>query len=269
MTEDKVQSQAEVAEGAEQAGIQEGYEKLTEKILTEPQRGKQPKQEQPGAGEPPQAELKPGEGEQPSTERMFSQAEVSKMESAKDQEIAAERNARTQIAMQAQIAQQQQVEATAQAKDRSDIDQGLITEAEAQQRYQGRVRAWQAQQRTIQMQPRVEAMGRMMAAQDFGGRHGVDPYELLSDQSIQTPQQMEVKAKELAQSKSDTEKKTVSDEIASLNAKIKALEEGEPLFDSGQQGAGALDLEGLSPSEQSKVAYSPREVSRRKKTRKK
>lgn len=242
MTEEKIQPQPEA--GAE----------------PEPEPEPKPEGELPGAGEQPQAE--PREGEPPPTERTYSQEEWSERESKKDQEIAAERNARAQMAMQSQIVAQQQAEATAQAKDRSDLDQGLITQAEAQQRYQGRMRE-------MQMLPRVEQMGRMMAAQDFGERYGVNPYELLSDKVIRTPQQMEDKAKELAQSKSDTEKKTVSDEIAKLTAKIKALEEGEPQFDSGQVGAGAPDMEGLSPSEQSKLAYSPREVSRRKKTRNK
>lgn len=186
-----------------------------------------------------------------------------KRESAKDAEINTYKTAASEAAMQAQIAAQEKAEATAKAKDQNDIDQGLITQAEAKQREQAR-------QRAIAMQPQMEQMGRMMAAQEFGGRHGVNPFDLLSDQSIKTPQQMEAKAKELAQTKSDTEKKTVSDKIETLEAEIKALKEGEPLFDKGQQGAGGpSNLDDMTPEELTAEAYSPREVAKRTKARKK
>ena len=208
-------------------------------------------------------EPEPGEGTPPPAERTYSQKEWSERESAKDTEISTYRNAVSQAAMQAQIAQQQQAEAAAQAKDQSDIDQGLITQAEATQRQQGR-------QRSVQMQPKMEQMGRMMAAQDFGEKYGVNPYELLSDQTIRTPQQMDAKARWLAQSKSDATTKVTSDRIEALEAEIKALKEGEPLFDSGQQGAGGpSNLDTLSPAELTAAAYSPREVARRAKARKK
>jgi len=198
--------------------------------------------------------------------RTFSQEEWDKRESAKDQEISTYKTAASQAAMQAQIVQQQQTEATAKAKDQGDIEQGLITEAEAQQRQQARIAQ---SQRDAQMRPKMESMGRMMAAQDFGEKHGVNPYELLSDPAITTPQQMEAKAKQLAQSKSDATTKKVSDEIAELKAEIKALKEGDPLFDSGQQGAGGPDLDKLTPAELTAAAYSPREVAKRAKARNK
>lgn len=195
-------------------------------------------------------------------ERTYSQEEWSKRESEKDTEISTYRNVASQATMQSQIIQQQQAEFAAQAKDKSDVDQGLITETEVTQRQQGR-------QKTAQMQPGMEQMGRMAAARDFGERYGVNPYELLSDQAIQTPQQMDAKAKQLAQSKSDTASKAVSDKIEALEAKIKGMEEGDQQFDTGQHGSGVTNLEGLSPEEITAEAYSTREVSRRQKARKK
>lgn len=204
--------------------------------------------EQPGAGEPPQAE--PGEGKKPPAERTYSQREWSERESAKDQEIAQAQQAASQAAMQAQIAQQAQAEATAQAKDRSDIDQGLITQAEATQRQQQRQQAQQqvlqAQQRAMQMQPKMEELGRMMAAQDMGKRHGVNPYELLNDKALTTPEQMEAKAKELAKTVSD-------DKIANLEVQIQALKNGEPFYDQGQAGSAGSAVEKMTAEE--KIKY--------------
>ena len=241
-----------------QAGAVQEVEQAGEET---PQPAEQPEPKS-GVEAPPQAEPKPGEEVKPQVEPKFTQEQWVERETEFDRQASELRNVASQATMQAQIAQRERAEANALAKDKSDIEQGVITEPEAQQRQQER-------QRVVQMQPQVEQMGRMMAAQDFGGRYGVNPYELLNDQSIRTPQQMDAKAKQLAQTKSDAEKKTVSDEIDALKAEIKALKEGEPLFDSGQQGAGAPDLTGKSPLESAQIAYSDVETSRRKREKKK
>ena len=197
--------------------------------------------EQPGAVEQPQA----GAEEAPKL-RTYSQEEWSKRESEKDTEIGGLKNTLSQAAMRAQIAEQQLTETTAQAKDQNEVDQGLLTEVEAKQRQQERVRA-------IQAQPRIEAMGRLMAAQDFGERYGINPYELLNDKSIQTPKAMEAKAKEISQATSDAEKLKVSDEVDELKARIKVLEEGEPRFDRGQSGTSGASVDQMSAED--KVKY--------------
>lgn len=224
--------------------------------------------ETPPAGPPttpPETSETPPEtppAEAPPVERTYTQKEWSERESAKDQEISGYQTIASQAALRAQTIQQQQAEAAAQVKDKSDIDEGLITEEEAAKRQQGR-------QSAIQMQPRLEQMGRMAAAQDFGERYGVNPFELLSDQTIRTPHQMDAKARQLAQTKLDATTKVASDEVDALKARIKALEEGEPQFDQGQQGAGATNLGDLSPAELTAAAYSPREVAKRQKARNK
>lgn len=226
----------------------------------------EPEVKEPGVEEEPQA--KPGEEKKPPAERTYSQKEWSERESAKDTEISTYKGIASQAAMQAQIAQQQQTEATAKAKDQSDVDQGLITEAEAQQRLQGRATAFQTQQqrqmRDVQMQPIRERTARVQVADLLGERYGVDPYALLKDASITGPEQMEAKAKQLAKTKSDTEKQTVSDEIAGLKAKLKAIEEGEPFYDQGQLGTAGPAVDKMSPEE--KIKYGLAHPAKTKKT---
>lgn len=216
---------------------------------------------EPGAEEAPQAKL--AEGEEAPPPRTYSEQEWSDREAAKDKEISDLRGSVSRQAMQAQIAEQQRVEADAQAKDRSDIEQGLITEQEARQRQQRR-------QADVAMQPAREEVARWTVAKAFEERYGVSATQLFEDQTLTEPLQMESKAKELAKTASDAAKQTASDEIDTLKARIKVLEEGgDPQFDSGQQGAGANDLNDLSPAELTERAYSPTEVQRRQKARNK
>ena len=123
---------------------------------------------EPGAEETrkePEVEVKP--------ERTYTQAEWSKRESEKDTEAGQLRKTLSQLGMQVQIAEAERGEATARAKDKSEIDSGLITEAEAEQRQQARLAQFQ---QAAQMRPKMEQMGRVMAAQDFGEKYSVNPY---------------------------------------------------------------------------------------------
>jgi len=112
------------------------------------------------------------------------------------------------------------------------------------------------------MQPKMERMGRMMAAQDFGEKYGIDAYELLNDKDIKTPEDMEAKAKKLSQEKLDADKKAASNEIEQLRARIKVLEEGEPQYDRGQAGTTGP---ALPDTAKGKIKAGWEELSRKKK----
>jgi len=206
-TELQPQAEAEV-----QAEVQDGD--------TQPEPTPEP--EQPGAAEPQPQDEKPAE-------RVYSQKEWSERESAKDKEASDLREQVSQLAMKAQIAEATKLESEARTKDQKDIDDGKITEDEARQRQQYR-------QADAQMQPKREQMGRLMAAQDFGDKYNINPFELLKDKSLKTPDEMEAKAKQMSQGALEAERKKVSDELEDLKAEIKAIKEGSPKFDQGQSG---------------------------------
>lgn len=219
----------------------------------QPQETETQEVEQPG--ETPQAEVETeteelGAGEtsqegekspEPKPERTYTQEEWSKRESAKDQEAAQLRDALARQAMQSEITKAQQVEATAQAKDRQDVEEGTITQDEASRRSQARAVQRQTemnilrqQQVASQMYQQTEMYGRVLAAQDFGKQYGLNDEqvkEILTDMELRTPDAMRAKAADLAYER-ERGKSTMP----------------KPVYDSGVLGTsgGTSDLSGLS-----------------------
>lgn len=192
----------------------------------------QPTAEQPGAETEKAAP----------TERIYTQAEVSAMESAKDRENADLRRAYAQQAMQQELARMEAIEARQQAQDRQAVEDGDITSAEASSRQQQRQQA-EHQKRVGQQQlvaanqitAEAEQYGRILAARDYGEKYGVNPTELLNDKGLTSPPLMEAKAAKIA--------------LEKTQGQLKAAKQGSETFDAGVMGNVGASIENMSPEE--------------------
>jgi len=196
---------------------------------------------QPGAEETPQAEAETP----PPPERAYTQAEWSKRESELNKQISELQKQSSQMQLEKQIAELEQHEKQSREKDQKDVDEGVITQAEASQRQQQRQNqlrqriAFQQQMQGAQkLMAEAEQMGRVLAAQDFGKKYKLSDEqvtELLSDKEISTPQAMEAKAANLALEKTQGELK-----------KAQAIPQR---FDQGQMGSAGAAIDDMSPEE--------------------
>ena len=158
---------------------------------------------------------------QKAEEKALTQEEWSKREaailSAKDREIEGYRQREFEQATRQWQTQLQNAEVQAQARDKAEVDEGVITLNEAERRRRSRV-AWQQQLLQIDVQRQAaekvmaeaEQYGRVLAARDFGQTYGVKPEELLKDKSLTSPAQMEARAASLALEKAKAELKKMS-----------------------------------------------------------
>lgn len=174
-------------------------------------------------------------GKEPGIEgKVFTEGDVlareAKILSAKDREIAAYQQRESGQQLQQQIYQMQAAEAQAQATDRGEVDQGIITPAGAQTRQQGRMRQVQQQTQMAaqmatsrQVRDETEQYGRVLVAREFGERYGVNPEELVKDTSLVSPSAMEAKAAGLALERTKSE--------------LKKAQQQPQHFDQGQSGA--------------------------------
>ncbi len=228
---------------AEENQSQDGVEQVEEKVGEENPQPEQKPEEQPLGTD----ETQKGEVKEPPKERTYTQDEWSKRESAKDKEIAQIRGQMAQASMRAEIYQAQQAEVEAKAKDQREVEEGAITASEATRREQAREQQVR-QQREIaqqsivmrQMMGQAEQYGRVLASQDFGKKYNLSTEqvtELLSDQSVKSPAEMEAKAANLALEKAQGE--------------LKKTKETPEKFDQGQKGGG----EALTPDKALKVRY--------------
>ena len=194
--------------------------------------------------------------DQTAAERQFSQQEVAAIQAAKDTENEKLRQALFQYALNEEIRRAQAEEDQHASRDQQMVSEGQLTLQEATQRSQERTAERQRQiqsqqeqaqveQQSRQIQAKGEEIGRVLAAQDFGKKYGVDPEVLIKDTSITTPELMEVKARSM--------------QLDAREAKLK----GHESFDRGQVGGRGPDLNDMSPSELTDMAYSEAETQKR------
>uniref|UniRef100_A0A6M3KM38 Uncharacterized protein n=1 Tax=viral metagenome TaxID=1070528 RepID=A0A6M3KM38_9ZZZZ len=234
---------------------QEGAEGIVEAGSEEIQPKEELGEVQPGAEGEPQKET--------TEDAPLTRAEVEKIKaelsSKLNSETAAAQAIAAQAELRAQIAERQTIEMKASIADQKEVDEGTITSTEAQNRAYQRAR-YQA------LAPQREKQGKMMAAQDIGERYGVNPYDLLKDQSIRSPQDMEARAKAIVD-KTRVEKETAQAKtIRELTDRIRVLEQGGETYLSGEHGQESTkSFEGMAPVDIAREAYGPRETAKRQK----
>lgn len=221
----------------EELKSQDEENQVEEKVGDEKPQSEEKPEEQPlGAEEKPQE----GEAEKPTEEekkeRIYSQEEWSKRESAKDREIAQIREQMAQVSMQAEIQKMQRAEIQAKAQDQKEVNEGTITPSDAAQREQARTQQGQLQQKIVQqtqmlrqMAEQSEQYGKFLASQDFGKKYDLTPEqvtELLEDKELKTPGDMEAKAASLA--------------LEKVRGELKKSKEKPEKFDQGQKGGGEV-----------------------------
>jgi len=177
-------------------------------------------------------------------------------ESASDRENEALRQALAQYALNDEIRRAQADEDHYAAADQQMIEQGQLTSQEASQRSQERAnqrgQRIRSQQQQMQMasqaqmiQTKGEQIGRIIAAQDIAEKFGVKADDLIRDASLTTPQLMQAKAREM--------------QLDAREAKMKGYES----YDTGRGAGRGPDLNKMSPSELTSLAYSEAETTRR------
>ncbi len=174
---------------------------------------------------------KPAPQEKPKVTRTYSQEEWEKREAEKDKEAAALRRSLSQISLQKQITDAQEIERQAQSKDRTAVQEGMMTQEAADAASQLRQRQTRLHLGEIQLQTEQEAIAKEKVAREIAKKYGVDVDILLNDDKIQSPADMIDKAANLRHS-------SYTDRIEKLEAELKTLKEGEPKFDKGQAGGG-------------------------------
>ena len=193
------------------------------------------------------------------TEEEWSERESKYTEerAASDKRVAAADRQVADAAMRQQI---EQAEADALDQDRGLVEAGDITEVDLERRrgsrqtqvkeeVERRDRRAQEDAASNAMMVRGEEMGRVVAANDFAKEFDIDVEELLSDETIKSPAEMKLKARELAMDKRE----------ADIT--------GDKKFDSGRSGAISVDTTGMNPMALAEHAYGDEETGRRKSRR--
>jgi len=172
----------------------------------------------------PQVEAEKGQAEpekaQPS-ERTFTQEEWSKREAEVQKQVSEATRRLSEFQMQQQIADLERTEQSAQAEDDRMVDDGQITQAEADKRRSDRTEQREQKAQTARemqiaqgIRTQAEQLGRVLAAQDFSKQYNLSEEQhagLLSDKEITGPhavQIMETKAANLALENMQGELKT-------------------------------------------------------------
>jgi hypothetical protein len=179
--------------------------------------------------------------------RVYSEAEWNKRQSELDKQVHEFRGLASRAALELQAERARNTEIIARAQDARLVEDGDLTQSDANQRaYQRQTDAQTAHQRQQEteghqrLMAHGEQLGRTIAAQDFAQEFGVDANELLADKSLIAPEHMRLKARELA-----------------LDARENKVRAGGPqeTYDGGGggNGGGSGSIESLSPEE--KVRY--------------
>ena len=174
--------------------------------------------------------------------RTFTQEEVSKIQSSRDQEMAGMANALAQERMQTQITRAEATETQYNNQDLRAVDEGTMTMEQAGQRatqrkeavktYLGNQQAQEQQMASYNaMSQQAEQLGRIMAANDFAKQYSVDADTLIGNEGLKTPDQMRAGALELALEKS------------------KASSTGTESYDSGRVSTSSPSLDNMSAQE--------------------
>jgi hypothetical protein len=147
------------------------------------------------------------EGDQTQTApppRTYTEAEYREAQAAADKRVQDAQEALARQSMEREIEKAQQLEREAQAADRRAVEDGEITEADAQRNAQHRLEMVQEQQTLAelkrtnrQLAEALEPMGKLAAAYRHGAEAGVDPQLLFNDPTLKTPDQMIAKAEKL------------------------------------------------------------------------
>jgi hypothetical protein len=199
---------------------------------------------QPGAGndDAPGA----GAGSEVVEPRTYSEGEWKAQQSALDKQVADQRNINGRLAMEIAAMRVQGAENAARAADLRAVEDGDLTEQQAE--YQQRTRqaagrqAQEFEQKEAQLRSayvQTEDSLRMVAAFELAKEHGIEAKDLLEDPTI-TPEQMELKAERLALDK----------EKVALRASGPA-----EVFDGGGGGPGAGSGSIANMSPEAKIAY--------------
>jgi len=148
------------------------------------------------------AQPKPEEQKAEQKTKSFTQDEVDKIISERTSTIQKEtqrwRDTATRLTMENQLATLQAQERQAQVKDTQDVENGVLTQQEAEQRKQARQELANMQVTLRQQREQGEATARILAAQDIAKQYGVNPEELIKDLTLQNPLMMVQQAAKLA-----------------------------------------------------------------------
>uniref|UniRef100_A0A6M3L5F0 Uncharacterized protein n=1 Tax=viral metagenome TaxID=1070528 RepID=A0A6M3L5F0_9ZZZZ len=157
------------------------------------------------------------------TPKTYTEKEVQEREAAITSKLQTEtahyQRMAAQMAMREQLGQIAKAEAEVDNKDRQDVDQGLITQQDADQRKVLRQQTVQLQQHIREQSQQGEMLGRVTMAYDMGVKYGVNPELLVKDPNIRTPMQMVQRASELAMTARDAR-------LRSLTAKPETFDKG-------------------------------------------
>ena len=210
------------------------------------------------AGEPqpePTAAVEPT-GAEPQKPRTYSQDEFGKLQSAldkqgaaKDEEIAGLKQALTDATRKGAVEKAQLVEQQALESDRLELDNNDIDSKEFVKRQTVRQQMRVKEEETAQtaaVQGDREALaikaGRVVAALHYATEHEVDLNTLMNDESLTTPKEMELRARELRIEKDQAEK-TGTETFASVrttpsangvSSYIKKVKDGDTLPSSAE-----------------------------------
>lgn len=184
-------------------------------------------EQQPGAEKEPQGEVKPPK------ERMYSETEWRKRESAKDKEIAQYKNLVTQTTLQSQIKEAEQREREALTQDKAKVEQGLMTDDEAKRNEALRQRETRVYVESMRINADKETISKVKVAEDIAKEYGIDSKVLLTD-DVKSPVDMIRKAAGLALKQRD-------EKLEEIAAEVKTLKSGDQKFDSGQKAAVSED----------------------------
>jgi hypothetical protein len=146
--------------------------------------------------------------EQEGESKTFTEAEVSQILSGRDQQYEQLRTGVAERALQEQLANAENAEQAARDSDYQSVLEGEMTPEEAQGRVAERqttvqraAQQQQQQQASGQMMFEANAMGRAIAAEQLAQKFGIDGVELFNDASVQSREQMNIKAERMGLTK--------------------------------------------------------------------
>lgn len=224
-----------------------GQPAATEPGSMTPVPGTPPAATQPGAAAAENATTQeiPGTTETKPVAKTYTEEDVKKRESDLTSKLQAEtatyRQYLARMAMQQQIQDAQAQENAAREKDKTDVEQGLITDQEAETRQSKRAEAAQIEYTLRAQRQQAEQLGRITLAHDLATEYGISAEELIKDASIKNPADMIRKAGKIALSERDE--------------KLRAATVKPENYDKGP-GAGSVigDFSKMSPMEKVKWA---------------
>lgn len=172
--------------------------------------------------------------------------QLRQMQATYDRRLAEARDNVARLTMQQQLAAMQDAERQAVAKDTEDVQNGMISQTDADRRQHIRmevvreqVRLGQIQRQSAEMEDRANLSAKVIMARDVGTEYGLEEKEitaLILDKSIQNPNMMMGAVTKLMATK--------------LKAQQRAAQIKPETFDRGPgEGGGGMDVSRMSPEE--------------------